>query len=150
MLDATLIALALQTYRPSVPPPRARYFAGAIARVAADERDAAILLTNGERESGWAYSVESCAIEGIGGWGAWGVAGLWAHRYPGGTCGGVDAQARASRAVWMLGEGWRGGGLREAFGHYIGARHYHDHPEAYRRVGRFYGYLESLACKCSI
>ncbi len=148
MLDAAIIALALRTYRPSVPPARAMHFAGAIARVAADEHDAAVLLTNGERESGWAWRVESCAVEGIGGWGAWGVAGFWGRRFPGGTCGDVDAQARASRAIWWIGE--RGAGVRVAFGHYVGARRWWDHPEAYRRAGRFYGYLAALQCRCSI
>lgn len=108
MLDAAIIALALETRSPSIPHVRAIYFAGAIARIADDEHEGAVLLTNGLRESRWEYVVETCAIEGLGGWGTWGVAGFWARRYPGGTCGEVDAQARASRAVWGGRSGERG------------------------------------------
>jgi hypothetical protein len=116
--------------------------------VAWSEEDAAVLLANGVRESGWATPVETCAIEGLGGWGAFGVAGLWATRFPGGTCGALETQARASRAVWLAGARW-GGGLRIAFGHYVGARRYWDHPEARARVGLFYSYRNMLACRCS-
>ncbi len=152
MLDAAVLAMALESRAPRVPIARAEYLAGAIARVAEDEHEGAVLLTTGDRESWWSRAVERCAIEGIGGWGTFGVAGFWGRRFPGGPCGSIDAQARASRAVWWIGAGYPGGArspLRAAFGRYIGARRYISHPEIGQRVARYYSYRGMIECRCS-
>lgn len=148
MISEITIALALQSRAPRVlSPARVHYLAGAIARIAATEEDAAALLTNGHRESWWSYVVETCAIEGIGGWGTFGVAGFWGRWFPRGTCGPIDVQANASRRIWLAGYRVE---LRPAFGHYIGAKRYRTHPEAFRRVALFYSYKAMLQCDCSI
>jgi hypothetical protein len=134
-----------------LPPARLEYLASAIAWEADDDIDAAAaLIVIGERESSWRRRVERCAIPGIGGWGAFGVAGFWTRRYPGGTCGSIDAQARAARAIW--GWHWRdtGWSAPRAFGRYIGATSGARHPEAQHRARLFWTVRAQLECACSV
>ncbi len=154
MLSIYIAAVALQTQAPYVPLPRALYFAAGIveaveARELPDEDEleqTAAAIVNGERESRWRYDVETCKTVGIQGLGTFGVGPLYAGQYPGGTCGPIAWQARASVGILLAGEGatWR-----ETFGRYIGARSRGRHPEAVRRERVFWRVLQSLKCACS-
>lgn len=107
----------------------------------AEVDEAAALIVIGERESAWRVTVGACSVPGLGGWGYFGVAGLWSRRFPGGTCGTPQLQARAALGVLRLGEvhdygadGSHAVNWAWTFGHFIGARAGGRHPEAKRRA----------------
>ena len=135
LISPALVALVIQARAPWVPERRASVLAAAIAASGAETfDDVAALVVIGERESAWRVSVGVCAVPGIGGWGYFGVAGLWSRRFPGGTCGSPQLQARAALGIMRIGAGrsWR-----TTFGHYIGAISAGRHPEAIRRARDF-------------
>lgn len=154
MVLETIVSLAIQARSPMLAPRRADYMASAILYAAGENvDDIAALIVTGERESGWLGFVEVCAVEGLGGWGAFGVSDLWERWYPGGTCGSIGRQARAAQAILT----WRPRhpvpALREEprvmFGRYIGARAGWRHPEAQRRAAIFWTVRDMVICACS-
>lgn len=160
MIAEAVIAAALLG-RPQGPEPerapsyfheaRLSYLAGAIAAQAGDDLDAAAaLITIGERESSWRVPVERCAVPGLGGWGAFGVARLWLRDFPGATCGPIDRQADGAGAIWgsYYRQSWWS--VRGAFGRYIGARERGRHPEARARARIFFAVRAQLECACSL
>lgn len=160
MIAEAVIAAALLG-RPQGPEPerapssfatdRLAKLADAIADEAGDDLDAAAaLIVNGERESSWRRPVERCSVPGLGGWGAFGVAPLWLPRYPGSTCGPIDAQAHGARAIWSwhFRDTWWS--VPRTFGRYIGATDGGRHPEARTRARIFWNVRAQLECACSL
>lgn len=153
MLFEAIVATTIAAHLPSesrwgcyVSAPRASYLASSLVYAAGeDASEIAAMIVNIHAETGGREVYEKCLLPERGGWGTFGIAWLWEHRYPGATCGAIDVQANASHRILK----WHSYEPAEAFGRYIGAKAVERHPEARRRAAMQWVVLwemQHLAC----
>lgn len=140
---ATVVASALLSFQPFASD--ADRVADAIVAQTGDNTDsAAFMAATALRESSLRQDVGSCAVEGIGGLGYFGLSEQWGRRR---ACGSPAQQASVAWVALGL-MGWGTGEPGHTIRKWLGATR--ATSEEKRRLGVYWILRERLRCRCSI
>lgn len=145
--EVLVLATALQSQALGLRDARAEYLARAIFGAAGgDLNEQAALVVTLVREGGTRPTVERCMVPGLGGWGAFQLAGDTVPFEV--ACGPIASQARAARRVLVDVKHFDALAPERGFQGYLGATSIR--PEVRRRTALFAQVrwqLENLACR---